>query len=61
MAKQDIEMREGTQEHDTLEDWIEPYLVQEGFVARTPRGRTTTGKAYDHLGLAAPGKQQRLL
>lgn len=42
------------QERDTLENTVEPYLVQEGFVARTPRGRTATGKAYHHLGLTRP-------
>ena len=54
------------QERDTLEDWVEPFLVQEGYVARTPRGRQLTGKAYLHLGLEAPrsepkGGQPRLL
>ncbi|MFH0900779.1 MAG: Holliday junction branch migration DNA helicase RuvB [Pseudomonadota bacterium] len=42
------------QERDTLEDWIEPFLVQEGYIARTPRGRMATAKAYQHLGLAKP-------
>jgi Holliday junction DNA helicase RuvB len=36
---------------DTLEDVYEPYLMQIGFLARTPRGRTTTALAYDHLGI----------
>jgi Holliday junction DNA helicase RuvB len=52
------------QERDTLEDWIEPYLVQEGFVARTPRGRSATGRAYAHLGIERPrdeSKQQKLI
>ncbi|MEM9073055.1 MAG: Holliday junction branch migration DNA helicase RuvB [Myxococcota bacterium] len=35
---------------DTLEDVYEPYLLQQGFIARTPRGRTATGRAYKHLG-----------
>ena len=39
---------------DAIEDVIEPYLMQEGFVARTPRGRMLTGHAWDHLGLTAP-------
>ncbi len=39
------------QERDTLEDWVEPYLVKEGFVARTPRGRMATRLAYEHLGI----------
>ncbi|RME92584.1 MAG: Holliday junction branch migration DNA helicase RuvB [Candidatus Hydrogenedentota bacterium] len=36
----------------TLEDFIEPYLVQIGFVKRTPRGRTLTPEAYSHLGIS---------
>jgi Holliday junction DNA helicase RuvB len=39
---------------DAVEDVIEPYLLQQGFIARTPRGRTACAKAYAHLGLAAP-------
>jgi Holliday junction DNA helicase RuvB len=35
----------------TLEDLYEPYLIQEGFLQRTPRGRVATRRAYDHLGL----------
>lgn len=37
---------------DTLEDYYEPYLIQCGFLQRTPRGRTVTERAYTHLGLA---------
>jgi Holliday junction DNA helicase RuvB len=39
---------------DTLEDVIEPFLIQQGFIMRTPRGRMLTTLAYDHLGLARP-------
>ncbi|HKK30769.1 MAG TPA: Holliday junction branch migration DNA helicase RuvB, partial [Alphaproteobacteria bacterium] len=39
---------------DAIEEVIEPYLMQEGFVARTPRGRMLTGQAWGHLGLTAP-------
>ena len=39
----------------TLEDVYEPYLMQIGFLARTPRGRCVTPLAYEHLGLPAPG------
>jgi holliday junction DNA helicase RuvB len=39
---------------DALEDVVEPFLLQQGFVQRTPRGRLLTGAAYGHLGLAAP-------
>ncbi len=36
---------------DTLQDMIEPYLIKEGFVQRTPRGRLATPKAYEHFGI----------
>ena len=39
----------------TLEDVYEPYLMQLGFLTRTPRGRCVTVKAYQHLGIAVPG------
>jgi len=39
---------------DAIEEVIEPYLMQQGFVQRTPRGRLITGAAYAHLGLTAP-------
>jgi Holliday junction DNA helicase RuvB len=39
---------------DAIEDVVEPYLMQQGFVQRTPRGRMITGAAYAHLGLATP-------
>ena len=39
---------------DAVEDVIEPYLLQQGYVLRTPRGRVAGGKAYEHLGLKAP-------
>ena len=38
-------------EASTIEDYYEPYLIQCGLLARTPRGRTVTAKAYEHLGL----------
>ena len=38
----------------TLEDVYEPYLMQLGFLTRTPRGRCATRLAYEHLGLKAP-------
>jgi Holliday junction DNA helicase RuvB len=41
----------------TLEDVYEPYLLQQGFLTRTPRGRCVTQKAYDHLGIAFHGQQ----
>ena len=42
----------------TLEDVYEPYLLQNGFLTRTPRGRCVTRKAYEHLGLLFPGHEQ---
>jgi holliday junction DNA helicase RuvB len=42
------------EEADTIEDVYEPYLVQQGFVMRTPRGRVATPAAYEHVGLEAP-------
>ena len=42
----------------TLEDVYEPYLLQQGFMTRTPRGRCITKKAYDHLGIEYLGQQQ---
>ncbi|VVD75763.1 Holliday junction DNA helicase RuvB [Pandoraea morbifera] len=43
------------EERDTIEDVIEPFLIQQGFLQRTPRGRVATLAAYRHFGLAAPG------
>ncbi len=42
----------------TLEDVYEPYLLQQGFLTRTPRGRCVTKRAYEHLGLEYVGQQQ---
>ena len=42
------------EERGTIEDVIEPYLIQQGFVMRTSRGRIATKSAYLHLGLAVP-------
>ena len=42
----------------TLEDVYEPYLLQQGFITRTPRGRCITKKAYEHLGIEYIGQQQ---
>ncbi|SMM99031.1 Holliday junction DNA helicase RuvB [uncultured Candidatus Thioglobus sp.] len=44
------------EERGTLEDMVEPYLIQQGFIMRTPRGRTATNLAYSHLGLVNPDK-----
>ena len=42
------------EERDTLEDVVEPYLIQQGLLQRTPRGRTATLAAFRHLGVASP-------
>jgi holliday junction DNA helicase RuvB len=41
---------------DALEEIVEPYLLQQGFIGRTPRGRILTARAYRHLGLSAPAR-----
>ncbi|HZV77158.1 MAG TPA: Holliday junction branch migration DNA helicase RuvB [Candidatus Babeliales bacterium] len=52
-----------TEDAETLEDVVEPYLLKEGFVTRTASGRRATARAYEHLGLsgAAAPAQERLL
>ena len=45
---------------DTLEDVYEPFLIQQGLLARTARGRVATDRAYDHLGIARPVRQPGL-
>lgn len=49
-----------SEQKDTLEDVYEPYLIQEGFLLRTPRGRTATKLAYEHLGVPLPKRQDNL-
>lgn len=43
-----------SEERDTIEDVLEPYLIQQGFLKRTPRGRMATTAAYQHFGVALP-------
>ncbi|ABD81793.1 Holliday junction branch migration DNA helicase RuvB [Saccharophagus degradans] len=43
-----------SEERDTIEDVLEPYLIQQGFIMRTPRGRMATQLAYQHFGLNVP-------
>jgi len=52
-----------SEEKDTIEDVYEPYLIQEGFIARTPRGRVATALAYSHMQRELPDSvmQDRLL
>jgi Holliday junction DNA helicase RuvB len=40
----------------TIEEVYEPYLIQEGFMARTPRGRVASRRAYTHLGVIPPAR-----
>ena len=42
------------EERDTIEDVLEPYLIQQGYLQRTPRGRMATANAYEHFGLVQP-------
>jgi len=48
------------EEKDAIEDIYEPFLIQAGFLDRTPRGRVATARAYEYLGLASPEKDSRL-
>ena len=41
-------------EQDTIEDVYEPYLLQQGLIKRTPRGRVITERGFEHLGLPVP-------
>jgi Holliday junction DNA helicase RuvB len=47
-----------SEDRGTIEDVIEPYLIQQGFMARTPRGRVLTQNAYLHFGMAMPRRLQ---
>ena len=49
-----------SEEKDAIEDIYEPFLIQIGFLDRTPRGRVATARAYQFFGLQAPGKDSRL-
>ncbi len=46
-----------SEERDTIEDVIEPYLIQQGYIMRTPRGRIATARSYEHFGLPVPREQ----
>ena len=49
------------EEADTIEDVLEPYLIQQGYLQRTPRGRIATLTAYRHFGIVAPAAVKDLL
>jgi Holliday junction DNA helicase RuvB len=48
------------EERDAIEDIYEPFLIQVGFLDRTPRGRVATPRAYEYFGLTAPRRDSRL-
>ena len=48
------------EDKDAIEEMYEPFLIKEGFLDRTPRGRVATARAYEYLGLTPPGKDSRL-
>jgi Holliday junction DNA helicase RuvB len=48
-----------SEESDTIMDVVEPYLLQLGFLDRTPRGRVATRRAYEHLGITYPEKPEQ--
>jgi Holliday junction DNA helicase RuvB len=49
-----------SEEKDAIEDIYEPFLIQAGFLDRTPRGRVATPRAYQYFGLTDPGRDSRL-
>jgi Holliday junction DNA helicase RuvB len=49
------------EEADTIEDVLEPYLIQQGYLQRTPRGRIATLLTYRHFGIVAPAATRDLL
>jgi Holliday junction DNA helicase RuvB len=49
-----------SEERSTVEDVLEPFLIQQGYIMRTSRGRMATSRAYRHFGLQRPGKDEDL-
>ena len=49
-----------SEQRDTIEEVIEPFLIQQGLLMRTPRGRALAAKGYKHLGLQAPSNMAQL-
>jgi Holliday junction DNA helicase RuvB len=45
------------EERDTIEDVLEPFLIQQGYLQRTSRGRVATALSYRHFGIAPPGPE----
>ena len=50
-----------SEDKDTIEDVYEPFLIQEGFINRTPRGRLATPNAYKYFGIAMQAEEQNRL
>jgi holliday junction DNA helicase RuvB len=50
-----------SEDRGTIEDVIEPFLIQQGLIARTPRGRILTSHAYAHFGVPIPKRMQNEL
>jgi len=48
-----------SEERGTIEDVLEPYLIQQGYLMRTSRGRMATRTAYEHFGLKSPKRMQQ--
>jgi Holliday junction DNA helicase RuvB len=48
------------EERDTIEDVLEPYLIQQGYLQRTSRGRVATRQAYEHFGITPPSDNASL-
>jgi Holliday junction DNA helicase RuvB len=49
-----------SEEKEAIEDIYEPFLIQIGFLDRTPRGRVATARAYDYFGMPVPDREGRL-
>jgi holliday junction DNA helicase RuvB len=49
-----------SEERDTIEDVLEPFLIQQGYLQRTSRGRVATRQAYEHFGLTPPSGNAKL-
>jgi Holliday junction DNA helicase RuvB len=47
-----------SEERGTVEDVLEPFLIQQGYISRTARGRMATARAYRHFGLETPGSSR---
>ena len=49
-----------SEEESTIEEVYEPFLIREGYLQRTPRGRVATARAHAHLGVPAPSRTEEL-